>query len=677
MTPETPSLRKTLRDRYEARRRKSCLPCRERKVRCNRQQPCLTCIKRGHVDLCSYPRSTQQKASDGSLGKNTTDDIASLPSSPEVGHQSQERNDKQQSPTRPSFLGAGSILILSGQNEVLHGQRSGRQEAFETGIFPLFGTQATGDSPVPPNDEVKLAFSSLPPDEEIMELFSHFKSRFYPFQPIFYDVDYIESVVSSLIGRKGQAPKVNAHFLCLFHALLAAGAQFSDRPAEQRSKLFHKHCKPLLLFTRPVSFRAYFPHTCLYYFPHTCIVRHALNHLGTFEVVLNPTIEIIQGLIVLSQVLQNDVNPRGAWILSGVTIRSALCLGIHKRGPRPESSQLSSKDADNLRWGPCLFCHYLLSVDSTDSFSRMAIVWQDTLLSMAFGRNPSSHEMYHEEDLPPLGQASGLTYRQAMNWICHALIKYFVVPASPPDLAVYNDILHTLSEIQASCANHIRERSECRSLLEVQEHYRFTLHRNFGISFICRPILSRQGRQNMAPKDASDILSQVLDALKQSATAFASLRSISNYSTRSWACLHNGLCSALMLGFIEQTKGLEETKNIQTQLIASLEASQELQGGSLSNAYQKALCALKAQRKLAEESDMSRATAIGQGVPEKISALSPLTENPQFQQNMLDPSDLSSFDMDEWVRSVDFGSYSPLEAYDFIMSDQFAPGSLF
>lgn len=82
----------------------------------------------------------------------------------------------------------------------------------------------------------------------------------------------------------------------------------------------------------------------------------------------------------------------------------------------------------------------------------------------------------------------------------------------------------------------------------------------------------------MHQQDASDILSRVLDALKQSAMAFISLRSISNYSTRSWAFLHNGLCSALMLGFIEQTKGLEETEDIQTQLIASLEASQEPKG---------------------------------------------------------------------------------------------------
>ncbi|CAH0031872.1 unnamed protein product [Clonostachys rhizophaga] len=306
----------------------------------------------------------------------------------------------------------------------------------------------------------------------------------------------------------------------------------------------------------------------------------------------------------------------------------------------------------------------------------MAIVWQDTLLSMAFGRNPSSHEMYHETDLPPLGRHGsepvGLTYRQAMNWICHASMKYFVVPASPPESAIYNDIFRTFAEIQASCAKHMRERSECQSLLEVQEHYSFILHRNFGISYLCRPILSRQGRQKMNQQDASDILSRVLDALKQSATAFISLRSISNYSTRSWAFLHNSLCSALMLGFIEQTKGLEETKDIQTQLIASLEASQELKRRSLSNAYPKALCALKAQRKLADESNLTKTTGPGEAAPETLSAPSPSIENANFKATYL-----SSFDMDEWVRSVDFGSYSPLEAYDFIMSDQFAPGSLF
>src|SRR6478735_9611402 len=53
-------MKKILRERQLARNRKACLPCRERKVRCNHQQPCQTCVKRGHSDLCFYdqPRAS-------------------------------------------------------------------------------------------------------------------------------------------------------------------------------------------------------------------------------------------------------------------------------------------------------------------------------------------------------------------------------------------------------------------------------------------------------------------------------------------------------------------------------------------------------------------------------------------------------------------------------------------
>ncbi|CAI6091842.1 unnamed protein product, partial [Clonostachys chloroleuca] len=109
--------------------------------------------------------------------------------------------------------------------------------------------------------------------------------------------------------------------------------------------------------------------------------------------------------------------------------------------------------------------------------------------------------------------------------------------------------------------------------------------------------------------------------------AFISLRSISNYSTRSWAFLHNGLCSALMLGFIEQTKGLEETKDIQTQLIASLEASQEPKG-RIALEYLS-----KSPRKLADELNLTRTTGPGQVATEAFSAPALQLRTPRFQQN--------------------------------------------
>lgn len=53
-TSSITSLKEILRIRQQARSRKSCLPCRERKVRCNKEQPCSTCVKRAHADLCVY-----------------------------------------------------------------------------------------------------------------------------------------------------------------------------------------------------------------------------------------------------------------------------------------------------------------------------------------------------------------------------------------------------------------------------------------------------------------------------------------------------------------------------------------------------------------------------------------------------------------------------------------------
>src|ERR1700753_4058894 len=41
----------------------SCAPCRHRKLKCNRQQPCDNCIKRGDVGTCTYAAPAARKKS--------------------------------------------------------------------------------------------------------------------------------------------------------------------------------------------------------------------------------------------------------------------------------------------------------------------------------------------------------------------------------------------------------------------------------------------------------------------------------------------------------------------------------------------------------------------------------------------------------------------------------------
>ena len=45
------------------RAQKSCGPCRARKVKCDRNSPCIRCIKSGYPDLCLYDRQSRPSPS--------------------------------------------------------------------------------------------------------------------------------------------------------------------------------------------------------------------------------------------------------------------------------------------------------------------------------------------------------------------------------------------------------------------------------------------------------------------------------------------------------------------------------------------------------------------------------------------------------------------------------------
>jgi hypothetical protein len=45
---------RVLRLQRQKRENKACIPCRRRKVRCDRAKPCQTCVRRGHSQICIY-----------------------------------------------------------------------------------------------------------------------------------------------------------------------------------------------------------------------------------------------------------------------------------------------------------------------------------------------------------------------------------------------------------------------------------------------------------------------------------------------------------------------------------------------------------------------------------------------------------------------------------------------
>lgn len=65
---------------------KACYPCHRRKVRCNHAQPCSTCQRRGHPEICSYSFSATKRRGkrrqtdvDNSLRATSVADDSAIP----------------------------------------------------------------------------------------------------------------------------------------------------------------------------------------------------------------------------------------------------------------------------------------------------------------------------------------------------------------------------------------------------------------------------------------------------------------------------------------------------------------------------------------------------------------------------------------------------------------------
>lgn len=253
-----PTLKDVLRARQTARNRKACLPCRERKVRCDREHPCITCSKRGHADLCRYeeasaslqdlssgamqggtPRTRQHPSNEESTGIVSQQDEGFRTRIPPI----QSSPGLEGPPTGSSLLGEGSFVAMTGHGSAQPSDDPDRQMAFETGLLPLLGMGGTAiaDSSDASSEEHR----SLPNDRDMVSLFELYRHRVHPFHSITFDLDQIEKTMCFLVENRFELsqPPCGPRFLCLLHAIMATGAQFSDLPLKQRTSLSQKHGK--------------------------------------------------------------------------------------------------------------------------------------------------------------------------------------------------------------------------------------------------------------------------------------------------------------------------------------------------------------------------------------------------------------------------------------------------
>lgn len=193
-----------------------------------------------------------------------------------------------------------------------------------------------------------------------------------------------------------------------------------------------------------------------------------------------------------------------------------------------------------------------------------------------------------------------------MSWLCHLTLPHL----APRSSAVVHPlpILNDINSIEAYLVPHLVDLGASTSISQIQEHYAFEVHRHFVISTLCRPFMSSTRLSDLTENDRLHVQNQFQESLRRSVRAYVRLRSITEHARRSWAFIHNGLTSILLLSLMRETRHLPETRTLQDELIASLSegksdsgsAAEPVSAARLPATLQKALQALKTLRALTD-----------------------------------------------------------------------------
>ena len=166
--------RRILRKRRKTTRT-SCYPCRSRKVRCDKELPCSTCVQRGYPELCSYTNPTREASAAVSIADTTSfppqqhdfvssqhDPALNSPRGPGPGGVSALPSDRQshnQAPMeegsvdgsrRDPFLGTNSMPSFLRQQEFPNAlTQNTPSKTVEHAILPILGLEDSASSPYP------------------------------------------------------------------------------------------------------------------------------------------------------------------------------------------------------------------------------------------------------------------------------------------------------------------------------------------------------------------------------------------------------------------------------------------------------------------------------------------------------------------------------------------------
>lgn len=272
-------------------------------------------------------------------------------------------------------------------------------------------------------------------------------------------------------------------------------------------------------------------------------VSCAYQCLRMLNYVSQPTVEVIQILLIISNVLSYNMNAGASYTLlgkfgqalppkplltqtTGMTERMCLVLGLHV-----ESTGFSLAEQAIRRrvW--------------------WAMAFQNSHFSLAYDR--PSITMVSQPEIPfePKSMPGHRTYFETLCRVVSLSLEVLrsrMDPSSPQprfhDIREYKQRIHRML---AEATPHLRIRERCRTLAEHIERTELRLHSSY--------LLSVLGRVSLDPLSHLDdtrralIREDCVNSLVDTIDAFVELHEINSHCSRSWISLQRSIASAFLL----------------------------------------------------------------------------------------------------------------------------------
>ncbi|KAJ5234724.1 uncharacterized protein N7469_003892 [Penicillium citrinum] len=350
----------------------------------------------------------------------------------------------------------------------------------------------------------------LPDDEQCRRFLGFYREIGAVLYPVLPDLDDLEYKASCLLDnrrRVGGVYKPDANglvkpfgmdlpFLSLLFAVLASGCQLSDITERERELTSWVYV------------------SCAY----QCL--RMLNYVS------QPTVEVIQILLIISNVLSYNMNAGASYTLLGMTERMCLVLGLHveSTGFSPEEQTIRRR----VWW---------------------TMAFQNSHFSLAYDR--PSITMVSQPEIP-FDRKSMPGHRTYFETLCRVvslsleILRSRMNPeTSQPRYHEIRDCKQRIQRMLAEATPHLRYKDQCHSLVEHIERTELRLHSSYLLSVMCR--ISLDPHAHMDEHRREIIREDCIASLIDTVDAFVELHEINSHCSRSWISLQRSIASAFLL----------------------------------------------------------------------------------------------------------------------------------